>query len=131
MCANTQYKALLLYNRIIILQEYAIVLTILIFIVFYRQVQQQHEGAEMDMNPKTQGTVHPEQRPTEYFLGYFQPDFAEKLNFWSTKRIGSIALQKNGKPYPSTIQERFRPVPVFVARMEAIENQEKLLYGSK
>ena len=81
------------------------------------------------MNPRTQGMVHPEQKPEEYFLGNFEPGFAEKKILWKTKRIGNIAFQENGEPYPTQIQDNYRPVPVFVLHSEFLVHHYKTIYG--
>ena len=81
------------------------------------------------MNPRTQGRVHPEQKSVEFFLGYFDPKFAERSLKWKTKRIGGISLKEDGTPYPSTILDVYRPVPVFVLRAEILEYHYKVLYG--
>ncbi|OGZ19478.1 MAG: hypothetical protein A2494_01765 [Candidatus Lloydbacteria bacterium RIFOXYC12_FULL_46_25] len=83
----------------------------------------------IDMNPRTQGMVHPEQQPMEYFLGNFDPNFAEKEIPWKTKRIGNISIQDNGKPYPAKLLDAYRPVPVFVLRAEFLMHQYRVLWG--
>lgn len=85
----------------------------------------------IDMNPCTQGMVHPEQQNMEFFLGYFDPAFAEKKIPWKTKRIGNIALKEDGTPYSMKIREAYRPVPVFVFRSEMLQYHYKLLFGSR
>lgn len=84
----------------------------------------------IDMNPRTQGMVHPEQQPMEYFLGYFEPKFAEEKLEWKTKRIGSIALTEDGKPYSPNILEVYRPVPVFVLHSEFLVHFYQTVFGA-
>lgn len=82
----------------------------------------------IDFNPRTQGIVHPEQKnDREFFLGNFDPLGIEKLQKdWSTLRVGEIAYDSNGLPYPKTILPQYRPLPVFVDRNEALEKRNKL-----
>lgn len=83
----------------------------------------------IDMNPRTQGIVHPEQKVTEFFIGNFDPNFAEKKIPWKTKRIGITSFQDNGVPYPSTMRKEFKPVPVFVSCTEFLLYHSKILRG--
>lgn len=84
----------------------------------------------MDTNPRTQGRVHPEQRATEFFLGNFERKFAEEKLQWRTKRIGTSAFREDGTPYPSTLRDKYRPVPVFVDRTEKVLHTLELIYGA-
>jgi hypothetical protein len=80
-------------------------------------------------NPTKQGIIHPEQRQNEVFLGNFDPAFAEKLLVWKTKRLGVTAYQEDGVPYPKTIPRKYRPIPVFVDRSEALERHYAMIHG--
>ena len=76
----------------------------------------------IDFNPRTQGLVHPEQRNNrEFFLGNFDPLFIAQLTgHWTTLRVGQIAYDAAGAPYPKTLLPKYRPLPAFVDRNEAL-----------
>lgn len=91
--------------------------------------RQRRMTVTINMNPRTQGIVHPEQGPFEFFLGNFDLKFAKEKLPWKTKRAGSISLMKNGEPYPQAILPKYHPVPVFVLRTEILQYHYKILYG--
>ena len=66
-----------------------------------------------DLNPCTQGKMHPLQGGRENFLGYFTPEFFEKIPY-ETKRI-ALDHPENAKLHPS-----IRSYPVFVDHNEAL-----------
>lgn len=83
--------------------------------------------SSIDFNPTTQGKVHPEQGERECFLGNFDPPFIEKLKKnWATLRIGAIAYDESGTPYPETILPAYRPLPVFADRNETLMRHYEL-----
>lgn len=81
----------------------------------------------IDLNPYTQGLVHPEQERTEHFCGYFNESYAKNNIHWKTKRIGSISINEKGNPYPSEMKDALRPLPVFVLRAEIIAHFNRAL----
>jgi hypothetical protein len=76
----------------------------------------------IDLNPRTQGLVHPEQTNVrEFFLGNFDRSFIARLKeYWVTLRVGQIAYDNRGAPFPEALLPRYRPLPVFVSRNEAL-----------
>lgn len=85
----------------------------------------------ISFHPATQGNrAHPEQQEHEHFLGNFDPGFIAKLRgSWSDLRVGVTAYDDNGDPYPKTMLEHLRPVPVFVDHNEALKRNYENLYG--
>lgn len=73
----------------------------------------------IDMNPTTQGKVHPLQRPNENFLGYFSLEFFPRIAH-ATKRIVLDA------PENAALHVALRTYPVFVDHTEALERHYAL-----
>jgi hypothetical protein len=88
------------------------------------------QSRHINFSPKKQGLVHPEQKnDREFFLGNFDAKGIAQLGKkWTTLRIGETAFDPTGVPYPKTIQERYRPRPVFVNRNEALERYHNTHY---
>ena len=87
----------------------------------------------IDFNPRTQDLVHPEQQnDREFFLGNFDPLFMAQLaKHWTTLRVGHIAYDDAGAPYPETLLPEYRPLPAFVDRNEALIKHYTLRTGRK
>ena len=74
-----------------------------------------------DLNPCTQGKVHPLQGDREVFLGYL----TERIFYELKYKIKRIVRDAADNPYVK-LHESIRPYPVFVDRNEALGEHYRL-----